>query len=404
VRRERDGSEGIFPTNSAGLASPTFLARKQINTKIDHNFNSRNKLGASYTYERSAGNASGAFESWPDGFRGSVFRRPQTLSLNFTSTLSPSLVNEARAGMRRTGGNTFNGFNDPENGEAGRAFFPNINGYPVYVGLGTGQVNFQTAQLLGGGTTATYNDTTVLMTYGDALSWTKGKHGFKFGGDIRRGNSLGYDAGITITSTPRAIGGDTSLGAIPTAAISTTNMPGLGGTATTGNNQRMRNLLSFLAGSVSQVTQFYYMQSPTKLDSFEDYKTFPQRVRDTRLNEGSAFFKDDWKVRKSLTLNLGVRWEYYGVMYDNNGLMPLPVGGASRIFGVSGNSFDGWMKPGIRAEPTAMQFVGKNSPNPNESWYPDDYNNFGPAVGFAWQVPWFGAGKTTVRGGYQMTY
>ena len=31
-------------------------------------------------------------------------------------------------------------------------------------------------------------------------------------------------------------------------------------------------------------------------------------------------------------------------------------------------------------------------------------NNFGPAVGFSWQVPWFGEGKTTLRGGYQMTY
>src|SRR6185295_15099213 len=75
-----------------------------------------------------------------------------------------------------------------------------------------------------------------------------------------------------------------------------------------------------------------------------------------------------------------------------------------RVFGVSGNSFADWMKPGVRGEPTSIEFVGKNSPNPGTPWYPDDYNNFGPAVGFAWQVPWFGAGRTTVRGGYQMTY
>src|SRR5205085_7319736 len=46
----------------------------------------------------------------------------------------------------------------------------------------------------------------------------------------------------------------------------------------------------------------------------------------------------------------------------------------------------------------------KNSPNPGTGWYENDYHNFGPAVGFAWQVPWFGDGKTTIRGGYQITY
>src|SRR5437868_4180290 len=74
------------------------------------------------------------------------------------------------------------------------------------------------------------------------------------------------------------------------------------------------------------------------------------------------------------------------------------------IFGISGRGFSDWMKPGVRGDSTQLQFVGKNSPNAGIPWYPNDRNNFGPAVGFAWQVPWFGAGKTTVRGGYQVTY
>jgi hypothetical protein len=45
-----------------------------------------------------------------------------------------------------------------------------------------------------------------------------------------------------------------------------------------------------------------------------------------------------------------------------------------------------------------------NSPNENKTIVPRDRNNFGPAVGFSWQVPWFGEGKTTVRGGYQVTF
>jgi hypothetical protein len=84
--------------------------------------------------------------------------------------------------------------------------------------------------------------------------------------------------------------------------------------------------------------------------------------------------------------------------------MPLPVGGSPAIFGLSGTSFDDWMKPGVRGTLTNVQFVGKNSPNAGTPWYANDYNNLGPAVGFAWQVPWFGEGKTTLRGGYQMTF
>jgi hypothetical protein len=141
------------------------------------------------------------------------------------------------------------------------------------------------------------------------------------------------------------------------------------------------------------------------VDTFSDYKNFDHRIRDMHnQNEASAFFKDDWKVRKSLTLNLGVRWAYFAVPWESDGLMPLPVGGGYAMFGVSGRGWDSWMRPGQRADVTALQFVGKGSPNPDIPWYPNDWNNIGPAIGFSWQVPWFGEGKTTVRGGYQMTY
>ena len=140
------------------------------------------------------------------GFRGQRFRRPQLLALNFTSTLSPTLVNEVRSGMRRTGGNSFNGLNDPDNGAAAQAFFPNFSGYPTFIGLGTGQVNFQTNQLLG--STAAYNDVTSQWSWADTLSWTKAHTRSSSAAKLRRGHSLGQDAGMATTSIPRAIGGE----------------------------------------------------------------------------------------------------------------------------------------------------------------------------------------------------
>ena len=197
TRNESGGSEGIFAVGP-GTSALTGAGRKQINTKVDHNFNSSHKVAVSYTYEDTAGNAN--YEPWPGGFRGRFFRHPQTLSVNFTSTLSPTLVNEARTGMRRIGGNTYNVFNHPDTGEEALAFFPNYNGYPLSIGLGTGGVNFQTNQVYNG-VTDNYHDITNLWSFADTLSWTKGKHAFKFGGEIRLTHSLGYDAGIS--NTPR---------------------------------------------------------------------------------------------------------------------------------------------------------------------------------------------------------
>jgi hypothetical protein len=391
LRREDNGTENIFGYNGN-------LARQQINTKIDHSFNARNKLGVSYTYEDSHGNAN--YSAWPDGFQGRVFRHPQTLAANFISTLSPVLVNEVRLGMRRTGSNTYNAINDPVTGKEALALLPNFAGYPVMPALSAGGVSG--SAFLGGGSTSSYLDTTVLWTYGDSLSWTKGTHAFKFGGEIRRGNSLGFDAGIGVTTIPRASSGSSANA--PITAINSTNLPGLAGTTASGNVASAQNLLNFLAGSLGSISQLRFIQDPKKLDAFEDYKTYPWRTRDFHTNEFSAFFKDDFKATRNLTLNLGLRWDYFGVPYDAHGLMPAAVGGPSRIWGISGSGFEDWMKPGVRGETTSIAFFGKNSPNAGTPWYENDYNNFGPAVGFAWQLPWLGQGKTTIRGGYQITY
>src|SRR5262249_17330145 len=143
-------------------------------------------------------------------------------------------------------------------------------------------------------------------------------------------------------------------------------------------------------------------------DKYVDLRSAKQRGTDYHQNEWDVFLKDDWKVKRSLTLNIGMRYEYYGVPWDVRGLTPAPVGGPLAAFGYSGRSFETWLtplRPGAQpGDPTTFEFVGPNSPNPGKFLYKKDWNNFGPAVGFAWQLPWLGTGKTTIRGGYQITY
>jgi hypothetical protein len=244
----------------------------------------------------------------------------------------------------------------------------------------------------------------VLYTYADTLSWTKGVHTFKGGFDARFASSeLKDDVDSNSWSTfARAFGGETQY--TPIQGINTTNMPGIQGTATTGNVLAMRALLTLLSGSLAEIHQLYWLGSSQNLDKFDSYKDSVQRTRQLNQREYSAFFKDDWKLGRNWTLNVGMRWDYYGVPWVSNGLTVSPIGGGDALFGYSGRGFDNWMRPGKRGDSTQLTFVGPDSPNPGTTVWPKDYNNFGPALGFAWNVPYFGAGKTVVRGGYQVSY
>ena len=401
--RRLNGSDNIY-----GLDEST--PRKQINVKIDHNFNTNHKANVSWSYERN--DAADYFMNWPDTTQGRTFRRPDVWTTSFTSTLSPNIVNEARFGYRVTGTNITTPWDNPQYRDRANELTPYVNKFRLFPQFGTGAVNFQFNQPIGNRGAGPYTnvDKTPLWTYGDTLSWTKGTHAFKSGAEIRLSRSKSYADGYFgaaggASTYARAIGGELTSSLI--AGINGTNMPGLAGTATTGNQSRMEDLLTFLTGSIATVSHRYFINSPSST-AWDDFRTSPYIVRDFHQNEFALFFKDDWKVHKNLTLNLGLRYEYYGVPFINSGTTLAPVGGGAALFGISGRGFDSWMRPGPVTPDlnllTKFEFVGPNSPNGGKSLFPNDRNNFGPAVGFSWQVPWFGAGKTTLRGGYQVTY
>src|SRR5262249_42729423 len=138
---------------------------------------------------------------------------------------------------------------------------------------------------------------------------------------------------------------------------------------------------------------------------FKDYRDLRKKARDFHQNEFSWFFKDDWKALPNLTLNFGVRYDYYGVPWEANGLQAAPVTGSGAGFGLSGTSFaDRWHPGLVNGGLTQIQFVGKNSTHPDRQLYKDDWNNFAPAVGLSWSLPWLGQNKTVLRIGYGVSY
>jgi hypothetical protein len=406
--------------------------RKQINIKVDQNFNPSNKLGVSFQYEWD--DAANAAANYPEGFWGLIYRRPQVWTANFTSTLSPSMVNEARFGLRRQSEQSIDALTNPATRDAARAFFPTFNGMPFYGQIGNGGFFDFTSgyRMLGDSTTG---DITSLWTYADTLSWTKGKHAFRFGAEVRFSSSNGTDntnlipRGFNGASSAGGFGGNLPFNQAPfTGNALATNFPctnptgaactGLMGSTAgggSGNLARMINLNTLLNNSMATINQDYFVQDANQLQQFENYLTVPDhtRSRDFRQHESAFFVKDDWKISKNLTLNLGLRYEYYGSPYEGHGLMPRPVGGGNGVWGRTGG-FENWWVPATEKDAngnyiypgtdTVVEFVGPHSSNPDLSVWTPDRNNFGPAVGFAWQVPWFGEGKTTLRGGYQLTF
>ncbi len=105
----------------------------------------------------------------------------------------------------------------------------------------------------------------------------------------------------------------------------------------------------------------------------------PITARYYREGDYAVYLQDDWKVRANLTLNLGVRWDYYGPPSEARGQLENIVPG-----------------PG----PTGL--LNARAVLPNQQYYSTD-RNVGPRIGFAWSPERFQT-KAVLRGGFGIAY
>ena len=436
LRRSR-GIDNLFGSGEAtGI-------RKQFNVKVDHNITNNHKANVNWTYERVI--SDDVFQAYPDGMSNANFRHPIVITGGVVSTLSASLLNEARFGYRLQDLNVVAPMALPEFQDALAELFPSpangIRVVPFYGFTNTATGAFNTCPLHYGsrpptnspaaGSTSgcnvapTSKGKTPTWTFSDTFSVSKGTHALRFSGEVRLNSSSTLTPGTTdfvgtSTYASATIGsfGSTAPGTAGVNDLAPSNsrpvtdpnnLKGLQAATNAGTGVNSRNLMNILSGSLSGLAMQYYinnpnLSSPSQISDWSDFRDNEYITVKVKQVEFTAWAKDEWKVTRNLTLTPGIRWDYTGVPYLADGTTIGLVGGGASAFGISGRDFTGWMNPGARAGNTTFEFVGPGSPNPDASVYPNIYNSFGPSFAFAYSLPWFGEGKTTIRGGYQITY
>ncbi len=311
--------------------------------KIDYNLKPNHRVFFRYSRQfnesiDSLNNAEQRYPGLPDGKQGGS---RWGWGAGSDWTINSTTVNEFRIGRQSASVDFIRPYR-----EGGIAVLSNLYSDPINNALGQGR-----------------NSPVLDMT--DNISFLKGKHTYKAGFTFRRILQYGYNFGGIY---PNVNLSRTSAGNAPAASFGPQGL-------TSANRQIFEGLHNDVLGRVGQIDQTFY----SNLVTFQDAGS--PRVRNTVFKDIGIFFQDDWKILSNLTLNVGLRWENFGVPKEINGFQ----GSLDRI-----------------ADLNTVANIGNAVIQKADTWYKNDYNNFAPRFGFAWDI--FKNGKTVIRGNWGMFY
>jgi hypothetical protein len=244
--------------------------------KVDFNLNQRNSISGMYFY----GNNNGTVEDFPElqsQWRSKIHTRAQVVGGNWIWTPNASWVNEARVGYNRLYQPTLPG--DLNTPASGYGLDTGVSG-PFTGGLP--RIGFAGAFVpgLGGFKWPKFQGPDSITQFIDHVSYTRGKHAFKFGGELHRNEVTG--------------------GAFGNVRGSITFLGGVALTAGAGSTP----LEDFFAG-----------------DPFKASVQVGDPARDIHNWAYGLFAQDDWRVTKNLTINYGLRYEFSTVMAEAHNLL-----------------------------------------------------------------------------------
>ena len=331
-------------TAAAGLGTNYIvnLSSRQHNYRyegrVDYAFNSTNTLFARYFYTDTFNYAPGTTEKFGGDNQPLV---NQNLAVNYTRTISPTLVNVAVFGLQRETDQFFNQNHklDPGSLVPGIVPYPGLGGLPA-ISI-TGFTGFSDA--LGSG------DTIPNYHFTDTITWTKGKHTIKGGFSFLRYQFLSY--------------GNQS--------------PQYGSLSFTGQytgNAFADFLLGYAAGSSKPL-------GPSNIES--------------RNYRYGFFLQDDWRISSKLTMNIGLRYDVPTLYRNSKGDMVNWYKNLNALVILQSQSIAG-VYPGLPI--VSGQSVGLNTGN----YLNNDLKQVAPRFGLAYRP--LSSNRLVLRGGYGMYY
>lgn len=337
-----------FPTSGQPIWNHDLYA-----LKVDHLLSNNHRLAGSINYAKTPRLILDAGGLWatgtpePGGPLAKVRYRNDTgeaARISHDWTISPRLLNHAQIFFNRRGNPQIGAQVDVDGAKELGIKNLSSGGYPV--------VNWNGGPIynLTEGPGFIYDSFRADVNFGfnDTLSFSKGRHFFKFGFDTRRNHqntSPGSSPSFTFNPLATAIPNETFSG-----------------------TQTGYIFASYLLGIVHSAGQ----TEAVNLGG--------------RRNYYALFVQDDFKVTSRLTLNLGLRWDYQQPVYEV----------ANRY-----SSWDTGIKDPISGLNGAYSFAGNCDGCTGRNYFGTrDFTDFGPRLGFAWRP----MDKWTVRGAYGIMY
>jgi len=231
----------------------------------------------------------------------------------------------------------------------------------------------------------------ILNLY-DNFSWIKGKHTMTFGGALRRASvwESYYDVAWGGAGIPGWVLG-TAWGDPIQGVLTPSVLPNF----YYNDPSEAWDLYALLTGRVSYIWGGRNVDEKT-----HDYQNGVPFMRREYQRQFGFYFQDSYRVKPTLTLNFGLRWEFQGPIKNTNNTYTSPT--LADLYGPSSRLFAPGELNGV-AEPKIHQ---------QSNVYDPDYMNPAPNFGFAWNPSFqkgplgklFGDRKTVFRGNYGINY